>query len=301
MQMDNFKPRAIQSEYYGDNWRWWVGVVVNNNDPLQSGRLRVRIFGVHSEDLTLVPEESLPWAIPIIPTTEDGVSGLGRSSKLKPGAMVMGYFLDGTQSQMPIIIGSVPRFAEPAPGQLGIGSRFGSSSTAPTLNAPRNQNTNEGAQSAQGQFVSTAGAVGANNTEKAFNFLLTARLSPIQAAAIVGNLLVTSKLDPTLAGGAQAEQYIGIAKWTGINRDTYLDFANQRGLDSRILETQLQYLAYDFMEAQARLYQFTKFSTTNNLSKATEIFLNYYLRKPSTDLAKRISVAKDVHEAYNRA
>lgn len=301
MQMDKFKPRAIQSEYYGDNWRWWIGVVVNNNDPLQSGRLRVRIFGVHSEDLTLVPEESLPWAIPIIPTTEDGVSGLGRSSKLKPGAMVMGYFLDGAQSQMPVIIGSVPRFAEPAPGQLGIGSRYATSSTAPNLNAPRNQNTNESAQSAQGQFISTAGAVGANNTEKTFNFLLSAKFTPIQAAAITGNLLITSKLDPTLSGGTGAERYTGIAKWTGVDRDTFWGFADERKLNGRTLETQLQYLAYDFMEARPRLYQFSKFSVSNNLSKATEIFLNYYLRKTSEELAKRISTAKDVYEAYNRA
>lgn len=290
MPMDNFKARAIQSEYYGDNWRWWVGVVVNNNDPLQAGRLRVRIFGVHSEDLTLVPEESLPWAIPIIPTTEDGVSGLGRSSKLKPGAMVMGYFIDGAQSQMPVIMGSVPRFAEPAPGQLGIGARFNTSSTAPNINAPRNRNENPGAQSAQGQYISTAGAVGANNTEKTFNFLLSAKLTPVQAAAITGNLIISSKLDPV----------VGIARWEGVDRDTFLDFAAERGLDSRILETQLQYLIYDYMEARPRLYQFNKFSISNNLSKATEMFLNYYLRKPSTDLTKRVSTAKDVFEAFNR-
>ena len=35
--------------FYGDNMRWWFGIVVNPNDPQMLGRMQVRICGVHPE------------------------------------------------------------------------------------------------------------------------------------------------------------------------------------------------------------------------------------------------------------
>ena len=82
-------------EFYGDTLRWFIGVVESNADPLHVGRCRVRIYGVHNDDVDAVPESALPWASCVVPTTEDGVSGLGRSPGLKPGAMVFGFFTAG--------------------------------------------------------------------------------------------------------------------------------------------------------------------------------------------------------------
>ena len=94
---------------YGDNYRWWVGTVTNNLDPLETGRVQVRIFGVHSDKEEEVSSYDLPWAQCIVPTTEGGTSGIGRMPQLLPGAQVTGFFLDGASSQIPIVIGSIPK------------------------------------------------------------------------------------------------------------------------------------------------------------------------------------------------
>ena len=49
-------------EHYGDNVRWFIGVATNNLDPLQLGRVQVRIFGIHSRDHIAIPNHALPWA-----------------------------------------------------------------------------------------------------------------------------------------------------------------------------------------------------------------------------------------------
>jgi hypothetical protein len=306
INMDSFNPKSIQTEYYGDVFRWWIGVVVNNNDPLQVGRVRVRIYGVHSDDLNLIPEEALPWAVPVIPTTEDGVSGLGRSSKLKPGAMVMGYFADGPQSQIPIVIGSIPRFAEPSPGQLGEGSRYPSSSIVPSLNAPRNKNEGEGMRGAQGQSYSTASAVGKTNTEKAFNFFVaTGLLSVSHAAAICGCLIKVSNMDPKYSKSTGDRSSFGIAGWGEkfFRIDELKGFCSDRSLNVMDLESQLQFLMYDFAERMPRWFKFSQFISTQDIRTATATFLDYYLRpeKGSIDFESTLKVSKDVYETYSKA
>ena len=99
--MDNY--------YYGDTIRWFIGVVVSNNDPLKLDRVKVRIHGVHTEDTLAIPDEDLPWAQVNIPVTEDGSSGLGGNSRLKNRAQVFGIFLDGKDSQLPLVLGSIPK------------------------------------------------------------------------------------------------------------------------------------------------------------------------------------------------
>lgn len=304
--MDSFNPRAIQEEYYGDTFRWFVGVVIDNNDPLQAGRVRVRIYGVHSEDLGDVPHEALPWALPIIPSTEDGVSGLGRSTKLKPGAMVTGFFADGPQSQIPIIIGSLPRFAQATPGQLGEGSRYNTSSTIGSTESPISKVDNAGANGAQGQTYSTKGAVGKTNTEKAYNFFLTTnQFSPIQAAAICGNLIKSSNMDPTKKQGSDQFQHFGLCQWSTISgRKTLLDtFASERGIDHNSLETQLQFIMYEFTEQGVRLYNFNKFTSAGNIAEAATIFAEGYLRGTyvEADMNNRIQYSRDVYQSYSAA
>ena len=35
----------------GDKFNWWFGVVEDRNDPLKLGRVRVRCYGWHTDDL----------------------------------------------------------------------------------------------------------------------------------------------------------------------------------------------------------------------------------------------------------
>lgn len=109
---------SIQTEYYGDNVRWFLGVVEDNKtDPEQLGRVRVRIFGLHNAYLDEVPTEKLPWATVLIPGHFGGVSGIGRSpTGIEQGSWVFGMFMDGKHSQNPVVIGTIPK-RELDPGQ----------------------------------------------------------------------------------------------------------------------------------------------------------------------------------------
>lgn len=103
-------------DYYGDETRWFIGRVVDINDPLQLGRLRLRIMGIHSENTVDIPDEGLPWAQTIIPVSEGGTNGLGINTGIQINARVFGVFLDGTNSQLPLVLGSMPKLEDDAPG-----------------------------------------------------------------------------------------------------------------------------------------------------------------------------------------
>ena len=100
--------------FYGDNQRWWVGTVEENSgqsDLNCLGRTRVRIDGIHGPDISL---EDLPYAQCILPTTGGGTSGsTDGTPQLLAGARVIGFFLDGAGSQIPVIWGFVPHIAGP--------------------------------------------------------------------------------------------------------------------------------------------------------------------------------------------
>ena len=61
--------------FYGDQTRWFVGRVISINDPLEMGRVKVRIVGIH--DNREIRDGDLPWAQVVVPVTEGGSSGLG--------------------------------------------------------------------------------------------------------------------------------------------------------------------------------------------------------------------------------
>lgn len=90
------------------NSQFSLGVVEDRMDPLMLGRVRVRVFGVHSELLTDVPTTSLPWAVPIMPATSASISGVGSSpTQYVEGTVVFVFFQDGESKQQPIILGSI--------------------------------------------------------------------------------------------------------------------------------------------------------------------------------------------------
>ena len=86
-----------------DGFQWWIGVVEDRNDPEKIGRCRVRIFGVHTDDISLIPTEDLPCAIPVYSVNNNDVF-----SAPKEGEYVVGFFLDGSFCQSPAILGVLP-------------------------------------------------------------------------------------------------------------------------------------------------------------------------------------------------
>lgn len=96
----------------GDNTlvglRHFVGVIENRNDPEQLGRVQVRIYSIHSENKANVPTSSLPWAMVLNPVTSASMSGVGRSpTGMVEGTWVFGLFLDESEYQQPLVLGSL--------------------------------------------------------------------------------------------------------------------------------------------------------------------------------------------------
>lgn len=91
----------ITKDFYGTSFVWWMGRVEQIvNEPLLVGRARVRIFGLHSDDKVAVPTESLPWAQILLPT-----NGSTTFSMPEENSWVWGFFQDGKNSQIPVIMG----------------------------------------------------------------------------------------------------------------------------------------------------------------------------------------------------
>lgn len=88
-----------------DGFSWWYGVVEDNNDPLKVGRVRVRIFGYHTENLQELPTKDLPWAQSTNPSNASKTF-----SPPRLGDYVMGFFSDGESAQAPVIMGVFPGF-----------------------------------------------------------------------------------------------------------------------------------------------------------------------------------------------
>ena len=87
---------------------WWTGVVEDRSDPQELGRVRVRIFGHHTDDIDKIRLGDLPWAHVMMPTTSAAISGLGWSpTGLVEGSWVVGFFADGENCQDPIVLGSI--------------------------------------------------------------------------------------------------------------------------------------------------------------------------------------------------
>lgn len=95
-------------QYFGTDPQFWFGIVEDRSDPLQLGRVRVRVFGYHTSDTSLIPTEALPWAQIMMPSNNAAMSGVGQTPNgLMNGSLVFGLWLDGNDQQMPFVLGTL--------------------------------------------------------------------------------------------------------------------------------------------------------------------------------------------------
>ena len=87
-----------------DGFTWFIGVCEDRDDPKALGRIRVRCFGYHTDDLQKIPTQDLPWAHVILPPTAQ----VGAFHNIKPGDWVFGFFRDPDYLQEPVIMGVMP-------------------------------------------------------------------------------------------------------------------------------------------------------------------------------------------------
>lgn len=69
-------------------------------------RYKVRIIGLHDQGETEIPSDQLPWAQIMYPVTGGGgQANAGATANLRQGMFVFGFFLDGQEQQVPVIMG----------------------------------------------------------------------------------------------------------------------------------------------------------------------------------------------------
>ena len=282
----------LKSNFLGrDGFRWWIGQIasedaqgdqINEIGTAWGNRVKVRIMGYHPQNTVELPDEDLPWAQVNIPVTEDGSSGLGGNSRLKNRAQVFGIFLDGKDSQLPLVLGSIPK-----------------------IETLRND-----VSEPSGEF--NLNLDGNTNIEKAFNFFISpigGSFTPQQACGMIGNFCVESgattnggDINPLARSGFQDENSFGIAQWNpakaaGERFKQLVQYSSRIGLNYNTIEAQLRFVKFE-LETQAFL-GLGQLRNTETVEEATIVFQDKYER-PNKALAhtkQRIAFAQ---ETFNK-
>ena len=106
----------LKTNFLGkDGFRWWIGQIapesaqasqLNQIGNTWGCRMKVRIYGYHPADITELADDDLPWAqVLLSPQGGSGKANRARSLRISPGDTVMGFFLDGDDAQLPVIMG----------------------------------------------------------------------------------------------------------------------------------------------------------------------------------------------------
>ena len=286
-----------ETEYYGDQIRWFIGTIVDVNDPLKLDRVKVRVYGIHTSNTVDIPNEDLPWANVLIPVTEGGTSGIGANSQIKNRAQVFGIFLDGKDSQCPLVLGSIPKVE---------------TKRNDTQEAPSAKNEYDGTSVVPDSAVqgvkpgepsdSEGNLRGQNNAEKAYNFFLSKEggsFTQAQAAGIIGNLMAESgrDLNPTIVSGFKNEGSFGIAQWNpskaaGFRLQELKRFCKDSNLNFRTLYAQLKFIVYEL--GKYPYLGLGKLRKAQTPEEASKIFERFYERPAPGSTQKRIAFALEI-------
>jgi hypothetical protein len=134
----------FNSGFLGAHFNWWVGQIVDDStwrDNIssnkfeapaqirgQSRRYKVRIIGLHDQDTASIADDQLPWAQVMYPVTAGGgQAGVTATSGLRQGNFVFGFFLDGADQQVPVIMGVLGNNA-----QTTLNTKIGPKGFVPT-------------------------------------------------------------------------------------------------------------------------------------------------------------------------
>ena len=123
-----------------------------------TNKVKVRIMGYHSPNKIELPTEELPWALVMMPVTSPQRSGIGSLHQLQINSWVIGFFMDGANAQVPIIIGAL---GDENP-QSGYGSEGGTAVGFDQLSSPE---YDERVHGGEGTSVGGTGSTVEDNEE----------------------------------------------------------------------------------------------------------------------------------------
>jgi len=114
----------VKKNLFGrDGFTWWVGQIpaskvwkmntpgtkVKSNEDIEGFdyRYKVRIMGYHTANVNDLKDEELPWAGVMFPITAGVSGGAIDTPQIMQGNFVYGFFLDGSDAQVPVIMGII--------------------------------------------------------------------------------------------------------------------------------------------------------------------------------------------------
>ena len=100
---------------------FFYGVVEDINDPLKTGRVRVRCLGFHTPDNNKIKTKDLAWATVALPTTSPAMQGLGQNPFIVQGTWCIGLWRDAQLMQEPVILAVLPGIPQKAAALTDIG------------------------------------------------------------------------------------------------------------------------------------------------------------------------------------
>ena len=112
----------FNSGILGQSFNWWIGQIADDStwrENINSGkfedkesvpgwgyRYKVSIMGIHGQSIDTIKSEELPFATVMYPiSTGGGQAGAFATPALRQGNVVFGFFMDGGQEQVPVIMG----------------------------------------------------------------------------------------------------------------------------------------------------------------------------------------------------
>jgi len=289
---------SAKKEYYGDETRWFIGRVISVNDPLKLGRVQVRIYGIHPESTGDVSTGDLPWASVSVPITEGGSSGIGTVVGLKPMAQVFGIFLDGKNSQLPLVIGSIPKFESDDERIKNTGTTVGDQNESYDQgNSPTKKNTIPKSN------IDEVFLEGGTNAEKAYNFFLRLKYPSHVCAGIVGNLLIESgpdDIDPTKGSTVPGEGSWGIAQWNpsaaaGDRLSNLRAYCSNANLPEDSLYGQLSFIRYELEEVPED-FGYRPLLAAQDIEEATRVFEEKYEKPQPGSFPDRLEKAREIFD-----
>ena len=289
-------------DYYGDQTRWFIGTVISLNDPLQLGRVRIRIHGVHSPSTLDIPIGDLPWAQTVVPITEGGSSGLGATVGLQVNAQVFGFFLDGKASQLPLVIGSIPKIETGTSDyELAVSpEKYGKTKVV------------DGVETAATTEPDKDLLTGNTNVERAFNYFISEEgggFTKEQSAGIIGNFIQESgtlpgkDINPHAVSTFAGEGSAGIAQWNpapaaGSRLIKLKEFAARRNLPWYSVRAQVEFTKYELNNSP--YLGLRQLKATNNSDDAAEVFALKFERPNSkyAHIEQRQTFASEILEKF---
>ncbi|MEC9064525.1 MAG: hypothetical protein VX805_04135, partial [Pseudomonadota bacterium] len=138
----------FNSGFLGSKFLWWIGQVADDRtwrenqnpkkveDPKEETpawgyRYKVRIMGLHDKDESSIASDSLPWAQVMYSVWGGGLAGSRQTPGIRQGMFVFGFFLDGADQQVPVIMGILGANAKTVVKDLKTGISEGGENFVP--------------------------------------------------------------------------------------------------------------------------------------------------------------------------